>query len=99
MARRFGSAMISNTDSMLLIYAMWHIRVKGYTKQASVEICGKVGAAVSGGVRRCTERPAGQTQNQDASFRSSLGAGLGKGVARGPVFGRESYVPEGGIRE
>jgi hypothetical protein len=28
---------------------------------------------------------------------SSLGAGLGVGVARGPVFGREGYVPESGI--
>src|SRR5260370_21227047 len=29
-ARRFGSAMISNTDSMLLIYSITHIRVKVY---------------------------------------------------------------------
>src|SRR5712664_711110 len=29
-ARRFGSAMISNTDSMLLIYSTEHIRVKVY---------------------------------------------------------------------
>src|SRR5215467_10707592 len=31
-ARRFGSAMISNTDSMLLIYATAYIRVKEYFK-------------------------------------------------------------------
>ncbi len=30
MARRFGSAMISNTDSMLSVYAIKHIRVKAY---------------------------------------------------------------------
>lgn len=30
MARRFGSAMISNTDSTLLIYSTAHIRVKAY---------------------------------------------------------------------
>jgi len=30
MARRFGSAMISNTDSICLIYADRHIRVKTY---------------------------------------------------------------------
>ncbi len=30
MARRFGSAMISNTDSMLCIYFSTHIRVKAY---------------------------------------------------------------------
>jgi len=30
MARRFGSAMISNTDSTLLIYSKGHIRVKVY---------------------------------------------------------------------
>src|SRR5947209_3269779 len=29
-ARRFGSAMISNTDSTLFIYSQWHIRVKAY---------------------------------------------------------------------
>src|SRR6266851_10004780 len=29
-ARRFGSAMISNTDSILLVYATEHIRVKVY---------------------------------------------------------------------
>src|SRR6266853_1511399 len=29
-ARRFGSAMISNTDSMLFIYSEEHIRVKVY---------------------------------------------------------------------
>src|SRR5437899_3042710 len=37
-ARRFGSAMISNTDSMLLVYSTEHIRVKAYvsgvTRQA-----------------------------------------------------------------
>ena len=31
MARRFGSAMISNTDSTLLIYSTEHMRVKAYT--------------------------------------------------------------------
>jgi hypothetical protein len=30
MARRFGSAMISKTDSILLIYSTAHIRVKVY---------------------------------------------------------------------
>src|SRR4029434_10227340 len=30
-ARRFGSAMISNTDSILLIYSIEHILVKAYT--------------------------------------------------------------------
>src|ERR1700687_986347 len=29
-ARRFGSAMISNTDSMLFVYSTEHIRVKVY---------------------------------------------------------------------
>src|SRR5262249_46644201 len=29
-ARRFGSAMISNTDSILLVYSAGHIRVKVY---------------------------------------------------------------------
>src|SRR5580704_6042585 len=29
-ARRFGSAMISNTDSMLFVYSTQHIRVKVY---------------------------------------------------------------------
>ncbi len=32
MARRFGSAMISNTDSTPLIYSTRHIRVKAYTR-------------------------------------------------------------------
>ena len=31
MARRFGSAMISNTDSTRLIYSTEHMRVKAYT--------------------------------------------------------------------
>jgi hypothetical protein len=31
MARRFGSAMISNTDSTCLVYCTEHIRVKVYT--------------------------------------------------------------------
>src|SRR5438477_8887239 len=30
-ARRFGSAMISNTDSILLVYSTEHIRVKVYS--------------------------------------------------------------------
>ena len=33
MARRFGSAMISNTDSIPLIYSIAHIPVKVYTKK------------------------------------------------------------------
>ena len=33
MARRFGSAMISNTDSTLLIYSREHIRVKAYNEE------------------------------------------------------------------
>src|SRR5712692_7501049 len=32
-ARRFGSAMISNTDSILLVYSTEHIRVKVYTSR------------------------------------------------------------------
>src|SRR6516165_8942457 len=32
-ARRLGSAMTSNTDSMFLIYSDRHIRVKAYTTQ------------------------------------------------------------------
>lgn len=32
MARRFGSAMISNTDPTLFVYSMEHIRVKAYKK-------------------------------------------------------------------
>ncbi len=35
MARRFGSAMISNTDSTLLIYPTEHILVKAYNKKKS----------------------------------------------------------------
>jgi hypothetical protein len=31
MARRFGSAMISKTDSTLFVYYTEHIRVKAYT--------------------------------------------------------------------
>jgi hypothetical protein len=31
-ARRFGSAMISNTDSTLLIYAVQHMPVKAYKR-------------------------------------------------------------------
>jgi len=31
MARRFGSAMISNTDLISFIYSQWHIRVKACT--------------------------------------------------------------------
>src|SRR5580698_11075100 len=39
MARRFGSAMISNTDSMLYIYATEHILVKVYlSPQATVSV-------------------------------------------------------------
>jgi hypothetical protein len=34
MARRFGSAMISNTDSTLLVYFAGHIRVKAYNASA-----------------------------------------------------------------
>src|SRR5947209_3644213 len=34
-ARRFGSAMISNTDSTLLIYSTEHMRVKVYTGNPS----------------------------------------------------------------
>ena len=37
MARRFGSAMISNADAMLFIYTIRHIRVKAYKRrQATV---------------------------------------------------------------
>src|SRR5260370_22568375 len=43
-ARRFGSAMISNTDSMLCVYSTEHIRVKVY-------LGGKTRATVSVGVR------------------------------------------------
>jgi hypothetical protein len=32
MARRFGSAMISNTDSTLFIYSTTHMRVKAYKR-------------------------------------------------------------------
>jgi hypothetical protein len=35
MARRFGSAMISNTDSMLFIYSTEHIRVKAYLRMGT----------------------------------------------------------------
>ncbi len=31
MARRFGSAIISNTDSTLFVYSREHIRVNAYT--------------------------------------------------------------------
>ncbi len=34
MARRFGSAMISNTDSTLFIYFNEHIRVKAYRRHS-----------------------------------------------------------------
>src|SRR5438094_2297113 len=47
-ARRFGSAMISNTDSTLLIYSTEHILVKAYT--------GRSQATLSVGVRGCTVR-------------------------------------------
>ena len=33
MARRFGSAMISNTDSILLVYYNRHIRVTEYKRK------------------------------------------------------------------
>ena len=33
MARRFGSAMISNTDSTPLIYPYWYIPVKEYNER------------------------------------------------------------------
>ena len=36
MAQRFGSAIISNTDSMTLIYPQEHIPVKAYTKKILV---------------------------------------------------------------
>src|SRR5580704_15509004 len=48
-ARRFGSAMISNTDSMLCVYSTEHIRVKVYLR-------GKAQATVLIGVRGCTVR-------------------------------------------
>lgn len=35
MARRFGSAMISNTDSILFVYPRRHIRVKAYISNES----------------------------------------------------------------
>jgi hypothetical protein len=37
MARRFGSAMTSNTDSTLLVYSTEHIRVKAYNKKGRQE--------------------------------------------------------------
>src|SRR5712692_4707983 len=48
-ARRFGSAMISNTDSTLLVYSTEHIRVKVYKGLGAQ-------ATVSAGVRGCTVR-------------------------------------------
>ena len=36
-ARRFGSAMISNTDSTLFVYSAGHIRVKIYTGGQAME--------------------------------------------------------------
>ena len=45
-ARRFGSAMISKTDSTLLVYAAGHIRVKGYN-----------GWRLHGGVKSNVELP------------------------------------------
>jgi hypothetical protein len=38
MARRFGSAMISNTDSTLLIYSTEHMRVKVYTSRGDASV-------------------------------------------------------------
>jgi hypothetical protein len=50
MARRFGSAMISNTDSTLFIYSTEHIRVKVYTFDIGMvgippRICERVGTS------------------------------------------------------
>src|SRR5437660_10932044 len=39
-ARRFGSAMISNTDSTLLVYSAEHIRVKVYNGTAQATVSG-----------------------------------------------------------
>src|SRR5260370_31814868 len=47
-ARRFGSAMISKTDSILLVYSTEHIRVKVYTNRGPLRdrmqrlICGLI---------------------------------------------------------
>jgi len=35
MARRFGSAMIPNTDSIAFIYSIEHMRVKAYLSRGS----------------------------------------------------------------
>ena len=42
MARRFGSAMISNTDSILFIYSAEHMLVKVY-KELGTQATGSVG--------------------------------------------------------
>jgi len=42
MARRFGSAMISKTDSTLLIYSARHMRVKVYTSGEQEKISARV---------------------------------------------------------
>src|SRR5260370_8956016 len=42
-ARRFGSAMISNTDSMLFVYSKEHIRVKVYSGRGAQATVAEVG--------------------------------------------------------
>src|SRR5258707_9829897 len=62
-ARRFGSAMISNTDSMPLIYSTWHMRVTAYK--------GRTQATVSVGVRGssfCTDSYVGNYEFQVPIF-------------------------------
>src|ERR1700730_13954306 len=57
-ARRFGSAMISNTDSILLVYSTEHIRVKAYTgrgpRQRFQSACGDApsDAFLAGAIQR-----------------------------------------------
>src|SRR6266403_4079392 len=69
-ARRFGSAMISNTDSTLLVYSTEHIRVKVYIGKGAQ-------ATVSVGVRDAPSDAflAGAIQSAARSGRFSIEAG------------------------
>src|SRR5260370_11473299 len=74
-ARRFGSAMISKTDSILLVYSTEHIRIKVYKgggpRQRFQSACGDApsDAFFAGGpLNGCRPRPRGGGSHNGGDF-------------------------------
>src|SRR5712692_2680114 len=58
-ARRFGSAMMANADSMVLVYSTEHILVKAYTGHVARGVRRVYGVGVAGSAPERRQPPSG----------------------------------------